>query len=195
MMQTSIGVVATERKVPSTPWLKVLPPRLQTLLMRPADNDVSPLPALSLESVQTLQREALGYLTSRQPASSLGDYLEFGATSRPSVRSTTRLLRQLGLDDVRVLGLGSQLTPALRQRHWLRKASVVRIVGDAPLADVLRSVEPLILDQAVILFDRGNGHEQAFEEFHRGHRTISASRLSDEAMVVQSFVVTRALTV
>jgi hypothetical protein len=194
MMQTSTSVGATARKVPSFPLLKVLPDRLQTLLQRRTDNDVRPLQTLTVEGLQTLQREALRTLTSRQPASRLGDYLDVGVRDRTSVRCAKKVLRELRLDDVRALALDTELTPALRQKHWLRKASVVRI-GEASAPDVLRSIEPLLVDQAVIIFQHWNRHQEGFEEFLRAFPGITAQRLPSGPTVAQSFVVTRAPTV
>ncbi|HEX5659211.1 MAG TPA: hypothetical protein VFX59_18585 [Polyangiales bacterium] len=146
------------------------------------------------ETIKSLQREALRYLTSWQRSSDLGDCLELGVDDR---RSMTHVLRELRLDDVRVVSLDSALTPALRQKRWLRSVSVVRIGRDldASTADVLRSLEPLMLEETVLLFDHWEENAGAFNAWLGAHPGITARRLSSDATHAQSFVVTRAPTV
>jgi hypothetical protein len=184
----------THRKLHSFSFLGVLPGWLQSLVPQRADIDVGPLQASAQETTRMLQRDALRYLMSRQSSSALGDCLTFGI-DRPSLRGMSQVLRELRLDDVRVLAVDSTVTPAFRQAHWLRKASVVRIGRQAQTAAVLHSVEPLILEHAVLIFDTWNEHEEAFEEFLRAYPTMTANRLASDATLAQSFAVSRALTI
>jgi hypothetical protein len=148
----------------------------------------------SPELTISLQRHALRALASRPRE--LGDYLYFGADDRKLRRRMEKVLRELRLDDMGLLVVESDLTPALRQKHWLRKVSVVQVGPGvrAATAELLRSVEPLILDQAVIVFQHWNGQQEAFEAFLRARPGLTAKRLPSES-TVGSFLVTRALTV
>jgi hypothetical protein len=193
-MQTSPGNGATTRMVESFSLRKILPDRLQTLLRGRAQTDVV---ARSVEPIKELQRDALRYLTSHQDASRLGDYLDCASRDRASRRGMTQVLKELRLDDVRVFSFDSNATPAQRQKSRLRKASVVLIGCDRheATADVLRFVEPLIVDQTVIIFDGGNFEQKdALDEFLRAHPGLSARSLSANR-TASSWVLTRALTV
>jgi hypothetical protein len=194
-MQTSTDVGVKARKVHSFPSLDVLPDWLQTFLGREAESH--PRAASRSERLNMLQRDGLRYLMSRQHVSGLGDCLAFGVADRASIRGMSQVLRALQLDELRVLALDSDLTPALRQARWLRKASVVRIGSNlhASTAAVLQFVEPLIVDQSILLFEAWNEQDEAFEAFLRAHPSLTAQRLSTESTDAQSFVVTRALTV
>jgi hypothetical protein len=195
-MQTSSEVGGTTRTIPP-PLLKMLTDHLQTFFTRRADSPVSPSHASNIE---TLQRDALRYLTSQRSAESLGDYLDFGVAARPSLRCMAQVLNDLRFDDVRTLSFDSKITPALRHKYRLRKASVVRIASDlqASTADVLHSVEPLIHDQTVVLFDHGAqgfGQLEAFDEFLRARPGLTARPLPANASDTYAFVITRAPTV
>lgn len=191
MIQTSTSVGTAGRKARSLP---LRPDWLQTLRSWRA---AGPKQVPKGETLKTLQRSALRELTSQHGTSGLGDYVAFGVADRTARRCMSELLRELRLDDMRVLALDSILTPALRQKHWLRKASVVRVGRDlrASADDVLRSVEPLIHDQTVFIFDCWKECEQACEEFLRAHPGLRARRLASDSTLAQGLVVTRALTV
>jgi hypothetical protein len=191
MMRTSTVASAKRRKTPSIPeLLHALPDRLQTLLQRRADNDVRPPRALSVAAIKALQHDALRYLTSRQDASRLGDYLGFSVGR--SARSMTEALGELHLDDVRSLEVHAEPASALRHEYWLRKASVVQIGADAPTADVLRSIEPLIVDLTVLIFEASHEQEAALHDFLRAYPGLTARALSPAS--TDAFVITRALT-
>jgi O-methyltransferase len=104
------------------------------------------------------------------------------------IEVTKAILRKRGVDMSRVTltkgWFDQQLTPALRQQYGLRKASVVMVDCDlySSTVEVLRFVEPLILDEAVLIFDDWNandlaskdlGEKRAFEQFMHAHPELS----------------------
>jgi O-methyltransferase len=125
------------------------------------------------------------------------------------VEVTKAIMRKRGVDMRRVkLTKGwfdQTLTPALRQEYGLRKASVIMVDCDlySSTVDVLRFVEPLILDEAVLFFDDWNsnelaskdmGEKRAFEEFLQAHPDLSALPLPFDSYAGHAYclVVTRA---
>jgi O-methyltransferase len=122
---------------------------------------------------------------------------------------TKAILRKRGVDMSRVKltkgWFNETLTPVRRQDYGIRKASVVMVDCDlySSTVDVLRWVEPLILDEAVLIFDDWNsnelaskdlGEKRAFEEFLEAHQDLSAVPLPcvSYASHAASFIVTRA---
>ncbi len=127
------------------------------------------------------------------------------------VEVTKAILRKRGADMRRITltkGWFSQtLTPALRQRYGMRRASVIMVDCDlySSTVDVLRFVEPLILDEAVVIFDDWNsnelaskdlGEKRAFSELLDAHPELSALPLPFDSYAshAHSFIVTRAPT-
>lgn len=122
---------------------------------------------------------------------------------------TKAILRKRGVDMNRVtLTKGwfhETLSPALRQHHAMRKASVIMVDCDlySSTVEVLRFVEPLILDEAILIFDdwnsndlaaKGLGEKRAFAEFLDVHRDLTALPLPfiSYASHAHSVIVTRA---
>jgi predicted O-methyltransferase YrrM len=125
------------------------------------------------------------------------------------IEVTKAILRRRGADMERVtLTKGwfhETLTPALRQQYGLRKASVIMVDCDlySSTVDVLRFVEPLILDEAIVIFDDWNandlaskdlGEKRAFAELLEAHRDLTAQPLPFDSYASHacSFIVTRA---
>jgi len=68
---------------------------------------VSGLETLPVDSLQQSQRAALRYLVEKLGADNLGDYLEFGVFSGTSLGCMHTVLKELGLDHVRLFGFDS----------------------------------------------------------------------------------------
>jgi O-methyltransferase len=68
---------------------------------------VSGLEALPTDSLQQSQRAALRYLVEKLGAENLGDYLEFGVFSGTSLGCMHTVLKELGLDHIRLFGFDS----------------------------------------------------------------------------------------
>ncbi|MET0285407.1 MAG: class I SAM-dependent methyltransferase [Polyangiales bacterium] len=125
------------------------------------------------------------------------------------IEVTKAILRKRGVDMSRITltkgWFDQQLTPALRQQYGLRKASVVMVDCDlySSTVEVLRFVEPLILDEAVLIFDDWNsndlaskdlGEKRAFEQFMHAHPELSVTPLPFDSYAshAHSLIVTRA---
>lgn len=68
---------------------------------------VSGLETLPVDSLQQSQRAALCYLVEKLGAENLGDYLEFGVFSGTSLGCMHTVLKELGLDHIRLFGFDS----------------------------------------------------------------------------------------
>ncbi|HEX5655733.1 MAG TPA: TylF/MycF/NovP-related O-methyltransferase [Polyangiales bacterium] len=125
------------------------------------------------------------------------------------IEVTKAILRSRGADMSRIkLTKGwfdRTLTPGLRKQYGLRKASVIMVDCDlySSTVEVLRFVEPLILDEAILIFDDWNandlaskdmGEKRAFAEFLHAHPELSARPLPFDSYAshAYSFLVTRA---
>lgn len=109
-----------------------------------------------------------------------------------SIDVTKRNLSRRGVDWRRVFLIegwfDTTLTPTLLEQYELRKISVAMIDCDiySSTATSLNFIEPLIQDQAVIIFDdwyalglagKKLGQARAFEEFLARHRDLTAQPL------------------
>ncbi len=109
-----------------------------------------------------------------------------------SVEVTMRFLTAHQVDWTRVFLIKGwfrdTLTPALTERYRMRKASLVMVDCDlySSTVDCLRFVEPLIRDEAILIFDdwfafqaaeRNLGEKRAFEEFLGRHPELEPTEL------------------
>lgn len=126
---------------------------------------------------------------------------------RSSLGFTRRFLNEAGVDWSRaVLTKGwfrDTLTPHFASRHNIRKASVIMIDCDiySSTREALAFCEPLIADQAVILFDdwhsggdlaaRNQGEKRAFTEFLARNPRLRAEVLPSYTANAEVFLVER----
>jgi O-methyltransferase len=127
------------------------------------------------------------------------------------IEITKAILRKRGADMSRITltkgWFDRTLSAALRQQHGLRKASVIMVDCDlySSTVEVLRFVEPLILDEVIMIFDDWNsnelaskdlGEKRAFEEFLEAHPDLTATPLPFDSYASHacSFIVARAPT-
>jgi O-methyltransferase len=68
---------------------------------------VTGLEVIPTDSLKTSQRAALRYLVEKLGAENLGDYLEFGVFSGTSLGCMYAVLKELGLDHIRLFGFDS----------------------------------------------------------------------------------------
>lgn len=125
---------------------------------------------------------------------------------RSERRFTEQFLTDAGVDWNRTTLIegwfDDTLTEEVRQRHHLRKASVIMIDCDiyASARRALDFCAPLIAERAVILFDdwhaddlaaRGLGEKRAFDQFLAANPDLAAERLPSYAKNAEVFMVRR----
>ncbi len=122
---------------------------------------------------------------------------------RSDVELTRKRLTEGGVDWDRtelVKGFFSDtLTPELRERHGMEKASLIMVDADLYTSsrDALAFCEPLIRDAAVIFFDDWNstdesgGEKRAFRELLEAHPDLEAREIGTYSPNALSFLVTR----
>ncbi len=125
------------------------------------------------------------------------------------VELTRAILKKRGVDMDRVeLTKGwfsDTLNPEFLARRNITRASVVMVDCDlySSTVDVLRFVEPLIVDEAVFFFDDWNsndlaaknqGEKKAFDEFLAAHPDLSIEPFGTYAEHAECFVVRRSET-
>jgi O-methyltransferase len=109
-----------------------------------------------------------------------------------SLEVATRFLTARQVDWTRVFLIKGwfrdTLTPALADQYRIKKASLIMVDCDlySSTVDCLRFVEPLIQDEAILIFDdwfafqaaeRNLGERRAFKEFLGGHPEMEATEL------------------
>lgn len=152
---------------------------------------LSPVRLIGFDSFQGLPPEAAdeGWVP--------GDFKSSQEATRAYLSSMEVDMRRVTL----VEGWFSQTcTPQTKARLDLEKASMIMVDCDIYSAsrDVLRYVEPLIRDHAIVICDdwrstsNGNrGQSDAFEEFLRDHPQLSAQPLQSYRSLSKIFLVSR----
>jgi len=122
------------------------------------------------------------------------------------IEFTTAVLDAEGVDRSRVTlvpgWFHETLTAETRERHGIAKASVIMIDCDlySSAKQALRFCEPLIADEALILFDEFHprglagkyvGERRAFDEFLREHPSLAAEPFGRYAPRTETFLVRR----